>query len=136
MERLDFPAISWVNGYEDEKVNVTLTKQRTVAVVEVHGRVDTMSAPSLEQKVIEWIGSGENKLILDLSEMDYISSAGLRSLVVIAKRAKGQGGLVCCCALQGVVAKIFEVSGFSRLLPVYNTVGDALADSSFAAGLP
>ncbi|MEW6348057.1 MAG: STAS domain-containing protein [Thermodesulfobacteriota bacterium] len=110
-------------------MNVTLTKKGTVAVVAVQGRVDTISAPTLEKMAIEWIGSGETRLILDLSAMDYISSAGLRALFVVGKTAKSRGGSVCCCALQGVVAQVFEVSGFHRMLPVYDSVDAALADT-------
>ncbi len=107
-------------------MNVNLTKKGTVAVISVQGRVDTMSAPGLEQKVSEWISEGETRLILDLTDMDYISSAGLRTLIVVGKKAKAQGGFLWCCALQGVVGKVFEVSGFPRLIPVYASVDEAL----------
>lgn len=108
-------------------MNITLTKTGNAAVITVQGRVDTLSAPTVEQKLTQWLDGGETRMILDLSEMEYISSAGLRTVLVIGKKAKANGGSVCCCALQGMVKKVFDVSGFSLVLPVYDTVDEALA---------
>ncbi|MDQ7784188.1 MAG: STAS domain-containing protein [Desulfomonilaceae bacterium] len=108
-------------------MNITLTRTGDAAVIAVQGRVDTLSAPTVEQKLTQWLDEGETRMILDLSELEYISSAGLRTVLVIGKKAKANGGSLCCCALRGMVRKVFDVSGFSLVLPVYNTVDEALA---------
>lgn len=108
-------------------MNVTLTKEGAAAVITVRGRLDTMSAPELEQKLTEWISGGSIRLILDLAGLEYISSAGLRILLSAAKKASAQGGFLSCCALQGIVRKVFDVSDFSRILPVYDTLDEALS---------
>ncbi len=108
-------------------VNVTLTKRGNTAVIAVQGRVDTLSASDVEQKLFQWIDAGETQLVLDLGELEYISSAGLRTVLVVAKKAKANGGSLCCCQLQGVVKKVFDVSGISHVLTVYNTLDEALA---------
>jgi anti-anti-sigma factor len=106
-------------------VNLKLNKQGDTAVVSVEGRVDTVTAPEFEQKMLEWIDSGENLLVLDLSEMEYISSAGLRAFLISAKRAKANGGGLACCCLQDMVRRVFEVSGFSLVIPVYPSADEA-----------
>jgi len=115
------------NTSEDVVANVTLTKTGNAAVIAVQGRVDTLSASTVEQALTQWIDAGETQMILDLSQLEYISSAGLRTVLVVGKKAKASGVSLCCCALQGVVKKVFDVSGFSLVLPIYNTVEDALA---------
>ncbi|MFH1115063.1 MAG: STAS domain-containing protein [Pseudomonadota bacterium] len=104
-----------------------MTKTRDVAVITVQGRVDTLSAGDLEQTLIQWIEAGERQLILDLSGLEYISSAGLRTVLVAGKKAKANGGSLCCCALQDMVRRVFDVSGFSLILSVYNSLDEALA---------
>ncbi len=107
-------------------MNLELNKQDNTAVVSVEGRVDTLTAPAFEQKMLEWIDGGENRLVLDLSKMEYISSAGLRAFLVTAKRAKANGGGLACCCLQDMVRRVFEVSGVSSVIPVYPSADEAL----------
>ena len=93
-------------------------------VVEIDGRLDTLSSPDFERQMLNWIGEGRTELVVDFSKVDYISSAGLRSLMLAAKSAKNQGGRVACCGLQGVVKKVFDISGFSTIIPVYDSLDD------------
>ena len=93
-------------------------------VVEIDGRLDTLSSPDFERRMLNWIGGGRTELVVDFSKVGYISSAGLRSLMLAAKSAKNQGGRVVCCGLQGVVKKVFEISGFSSVIAVYDSLDD------------
>ncbi|MBM4328079.1 MAG: STAS domain-containing protein [Deltaproteobacteria bacterium] len=106
-------------------MDITLNKSGQLAIVLVGGRMDTLSAPEFEKKMQEWIGQGETRFVVDFHNLDYISSAGLRSLMVVAKDARARGGELVCCALKGVVKQVFDVSGFSALLPVYGSMDDA-----------
>ena len=99
------------------------------SVVKVEGRLDTVSAPDFEKKVRAWIDEGTSALIVDFTDLEYISSAGLRVLLVAAKSAKAAGGKLSCCSLKGVVRKVFEVSGFSTMLPVYESLESAVGQS-------
>lgn len=107
-------------------MNTDLNTVGHVAVVKVEGRMDTGSAPAFEKCMLEWMAQGHREFIIDLSRVDYISSAGLRSVLVAAKKARAAGGGMACCSLQGVVKKVFEVSGFAGLLPVYESLEKAL----------
>jgi anti-anti-sigma factor len=106
-------------------LDITLNKSGHLVIVSVGGRLDTLSAPGFEKKMQEWIVQGETRFVVDFGNLDYISSAGLRSLMVVAKDARARGGELICCALKGVVKQVFDVSGFSTLLPVYESVEEA-----------
>jgi anti-anti-sigma factor len=96
-------------------------------IVTVEGRLDTISAPDFESKVQDRIAEGETRFVIDLSKLEYISSAGLRSILVAGKSTAATGGQLCCCGLHGVVKKVFEVSGFTSLFPIHSTLEDILS---------
>jgi anti-anti-sigma factor len=74
----------------------------------------------------EWLAEGETSFVIDLGELNYISSAGLRSILVIAKELKSKNGKLICAAPKDEVKKIFKISGFSSMIPTYESVQAAL----------
>jgi len=108
-------------------VEININKMNEWTVVAVSGRLDTTSASEFDGKLQAVMAAGDNRLILDLSRLEYVSSAGLRSVIAAAKAAASRGGHLSCCGLSGVVKKVFDVSGFTALLPVFETLDDALA---------
>ena len=108
-------------------MEISFNKTKDWAVVAVSGRLDTNSAAEFDGKLQQVMAQGDHRLILDLSRLEYVSSAGLRSVIAAAKIAGSRGGRLCCCGLAGVVKKVFDVSGFTSLLPVFETLDDALA---------
>ncbi|HEY9532060.1 MAG TPA: STAS domain-containing protein [Burkholderiales bacterium] len=72
-------------------------------------------------------------IVLDLSGLEYISSAGLRCFMLAAREARNQGGRVLLAALRPVVAEIFQISRFNMLFEIHPSVRDALASVSPAA---
>ena len=103
----------------------TRTEQSAV-VVSIKGRVDTVTAPELERCLSEEIDRGENLLILNMTDLDYISSAGLRVVLLTAKKLKVKQGDILLSGLQGVVKEVFEISGFSTIFKIFDTEEDAL----------
>ena len=69
-------------------------------------------------------------LVLDMSGLEYVSSAGLRCLMIVARETKGRAGRIVVAAMQPVVAEIFHISRFNLVLEVFPTVRDALASVS------
>lgn len=108
-------------------MEISFTRTNDWTVVTVAGRLDTISATEFDLKLGDTIAQGEHRLVLDFSRLEYVSSAGLRSVIAAAKSANSRGGSVCCCGLTGVVKRVFEVSGFTTLLPIFETVDHALA---------
>ena len=104
------------------------------AVVAVFGRVDHRSAGQLEQALASVMaGARPGPVVLDFAEVEYISSVGLRVLMVAAKQMRSQAAGLAIAGLQPVVAEIFTISRFDRVLDVHASVPAALAKVSAAA---
>ncbi|HOO88446.1 MAG TPA: STAS domain-containing protein [Synergistales bacterium] len=93
------------------------------------GRLDARSAPDFEKAALAAADEQPEKrlhMLLDFSGLEYISSAGLRSILVLAKRLSPSGGKVVLCGMSGVVEEVFGVSGFDSFLPVTKSREEAL----------
>ena len=93
----------------------------------VRGRVDGGSAPELEQVCRQWIAPGDVNLILDLSGVEYMSSAGLSAVLSAGKAMDAQGGHLLLCGLAARLKQVFLFSGFDALFPIFDSRDDALA---------
>lgn len=102
-------------------------KEENVLVVSVKGRVDAGTAGELDEAIGKLIEGGERFLVFDLKELDYISSAGLRSFLMIAKKIKATSGKLALFSLQEMVLDVFEVSGFNKIIPIFDTVSEAIS---------
>jgi anti-anti-sigma factor len=111
---------------QEARVQVEVRRDQDLLIVTVDGRIDTVSAPDFQQKMEEALDQGEKKIVMDLERLEYISSAGLRSILFTAKKAKAAGGTVACCSLQTMVKKVFEVSGFASMIPVFGSLDEAV----------
>jgi anti-anti-sigma factor len=109
---------------------ITVEGARTsVAVVlSVTGRVDGETAPELERVCHQWIAPGDQNMILDFSGLQYISSAGLSSVLSAGKQIDRHGGRLLICGLPGRIKQVFAFSGFDSLFPLFDTREAALAD--------
>ena len=96
-------------------------------VVAAEGRLDISNSGQFEKECLEWIEKGHNMLVFDFSLLEYISSAGLRSILSAAKKAAGAGGSLSLCGLNGLVEEVVTVSGFDNIMTVYADVPQALA---------
>lgn len=96
-------------------------------VVEVKGRMDAVTAPEFEQNLSETISKGEKKIIINLSGLEYISSAGLRSILVVAKKLKAEQGTLFFYGLQGTVQEVFKISGFFSIFRIVDSLEAALS---------
>lgn len=96
-------------------------------IVTISGRLDTVTAPEYEKKIREMIANGNKDFVVDFEQLDYISSAGLRVLLLMAKLLKEKGGLVCFANVNGNIRSVFEMSGFAALFKMEHSVAEALA---------
>lgn len=107
-------------------MEITGARQDKAYVVTVKGRLDTLTAPEFEKQVTEWMSLGEAAFIVDLGGLEYISSAGLRSILLVGKKLKARKGTMAFCALTPMVAKVFSISNFASLFPIHDTLERAL----------
>jgi len=97
------------------------------AVVALEGRVDASNAGNVEQKLLGLIDGGERRLVLDLSALEYVSSAGLRVFLLAAKRISAAGGKLALAAVRDAVKEVLDMAGFSAIFQIVPTQKDALA---------
>ena len=89
-------------------------------------RVDSSSAKAFEIKVVAAIGTKASRILVDFSDLDYISSAGLRVVLVGAKMTKAPRKFALC-GMKPQIREIFDMSGFSKILTIHTDRATALA---------
>ncbi len=92
-----------------------------VTIVALQGRIDGNTSRSLEEALTKSLDQGERRLVLDMTEVEYITSAGLRVVLVLAKRLAASKGNLVVCSLSEPVRQIFEIAGFLPLIAVSTT---------------
>lgn len=105
---------------------VETRKEKEITVATITGRMDALTTSEIERSLMHVVDEGEKKLLIDLGGLDYISSAGLRTLLTTAKRIKAQAGTMVFANLRDHVKEVFEISGFHSLFLVYASVEAAL----------
>jgi len=114
-------------------MQISLERYGNALVLGLSGRIDNSSNDGLKSGLdqhIEGCRSGGDRLILDFTKVDYISSVGLRVLMLAAKQIREQGGTIVVAALQPVVREIFEISRFNLVFRCFGSVRDALSEVS------
>lgn len=107
-------------------MEIVTRKEKNAAVVSIKGRMDAISSPEFEKEVSELMAEGQKDFIIDFGELDYISSAGLRSILATAKKLESKEGKLLLSSLKDMVKEVFEISGFTAIIPVYESVESAL----------
>lgn len=107
-------------------MEIKTRKERAAVVVSLTGRMDAYSTPGFEKKLSDLIAEGEKNFIIDLGELDYISSTGLRIILTKARKLREKQGKLILAALKDMVKEVFESSGFSAIIPIYESVEAAM----------
>ena len=97
-------------------MNITMSRNGSELVVELEGRLDTVSAPELEEQ-LEPALSGVEKLVLDLAELSYVSSAGLRVMLAATQTMEEQGEMIVRNVAPDVM-EVFLMTGFADILTI------------------
>jgi anti-anti-sigma factor len=117
-----------------------ITEHRTSDIVTLClvGKLDTNSAKAFEETFLTRIESGNRRFIIDLAQLEYIGSAGLRVFAVASKRLNGVNGKIVLCGFQKTVPyntlnrrtdpvrEVFDIAGFSSLFSTYGSQDDAI----------
>lgn len=96
-------------------------------VVKPKQRVDSMTAKVFEEHLMKAVNGGGGSLVVDFAELDYISSAGLRVVLMAAKSCKAKTRKFILCGMKPNILDVFKVSGFLKILTVVETRETALA---------
>ncbi len=107
-------------------MNISVKEVESVTVVQFEGHLDTSTAPDAQARLDELVEGGTTKILVNFTDLEYISSAGLRVLLVIGKRLGSAGGKLRLCNLNETVFEVFEISGFSTIFSVFKDQAEAL----------
>jgi len=109
-------------------MNLPTREQAGVLIVSVSGRIDHITSEEFTKSLdplLDRCTQGHPSILLDFSGVDYISSAGLRVLMMASRRAKAQKGVFAIAALQPMVQEVFAISRFNLIVPCYVSVETA-----------
>jgi anti-anti-sigma factor len=101
-------------------------RDRGVDVLTPVGRIDTTTVATLEARLGPLLAVPQPRIVIDFSGVDYISSAGLRILLVAARRVQGGGGLALC-GMGDAVRQVFHLAGFVPLFTIKDTRDAAIS---------
>ena len=108
-------------------MQVTTERQDGVLTVYVSGRIDAGSASEFEETVRTVIEDGDRLVIMDFENLLFISSSGLRVVLMTAKSLRGRDAAFALCSLSGALLDVFRISGFDKIIAIHPTRADALA---------
>jgi anti-anti-sigma factor len=113
-------------------MNVSARRFGSAVVLQVSGRLDQDTCDAFRGDLMKHVetASQGGGIVLDLSQMEYVSSAGLRCFMLASRQAKAQQARIFVAALQPMVKEIFDISHFNLVFQVFPTVRDALATVS------
>ncbi len=107
-------------------MEIKKTTLNQIEIFEISGRIDANNANDFEKILVQSIEEGATKMIADLTNLEYISSSGLRVFLLIAKKI-GKNGFIYLCSLQPQVSQIFNISGFNNIFSIFENREDALS---------
>jgi anti-anti-sigma factor len=97
-----------------------------IPIIRIRGRLDIESAPRLEQSLKTVLDTGKIRLVIDCSEMEYVSSPGIRVLLVAAKHIDSLAGRFALVSPRGYAKEILRTSGIPTVVPMPDTESEAL----------
>jgi len=106
-------------------MNITRREKYGILTLELEGRVDSIGAGELEIVLNDLLDQGHFRIVLDMTGVQYINSAGLRTLADAVTRARSRDGDLRLVALAPKVARVFKIIGFDRFFDEYATTEDA-----------
>lgn len=101
-----------------------------VTVISLNGSIDALTAPKITEFIQAQIAKGSIKLVMDMSGVDYTSSAGLRVLLGAIKETRAQNGDLRLAGIRPDVQKVLNLSGFSNILKMFQDADTAIASFS------
>jgi anti-sigma B factor antagonist len=107
-------------------MDISEDRKADAVVLALSGKLDATTAKTFEDRILGLINSGTQRLIVDLSQLEYVSSSGLRVFLLAAKRLQATDGKIVLCGLQDNVRQVFDLAGFSSFLSTYGSRDEAI----------
>jgi anti-anti-sigma factor len=110
-------------------MEITQFREGGFVVLVVDGQLDTKSSQEFERAVLELLTAGERRFVIDLGGLDHLAGAGLRVLLMLARKLSGTGGHLALCSLREPVRAAFDVAGFTSAFTICSSRADAIASA-------
>lgn len=107
-------------------MDISEDRKADAVILALSGKLDATTAKNFEEKIFGVIDSGAQRLVIDLAQLEYISSSGLRVFLLAAKRLQGTQGKVVLCALKDHIRQVFDLAGFSSIFSIYSARDEAV----------
>jgi anti-anti-sigma factor len=108
-------------------MQVSEVKEGETLILVLEGRLDSTTSADFEKQIVDAIHNNEKHIVIDLAGVDYISSAGLRAVLIGAKQMNAGYGKIALCGLSEKLQEVFHMSGFDKILTILPTRGEAVA---------
>ncbi len=109
-------------------MNITERSENGITLFTLRGRIDTQGAVDLDLTLQAAVAEGKHKMVLDMAEVRYISSAGLRTLADVLTKNREADGDLKLVALDRKVLRVFRIIGFDKFFSIYDTLETAMSD--------
>jgi len=109
-------------------MNITERDVQGISVYVLEGRIDTQGAVDLDLALQSAVSEGEHKMILDMADVRYINSSGLRTMADVLTKNKEAGGDLKLVAMNRKVVRVFRIIGFDKFFSIYDKLETAVAD--------
>jgi anti-anti-sigma factor len=107
-------------------MNISENRQSGVLILGLSQRLDATTAKAFEDKILGMIDAGDRRVLVDLAQLEYVSSAGLRVFLLAAKRLSAVQGKLAISGLNDHVRQVFDIAGFSTILSIYPSRDEAM----------
>lgn len=103
-------------------------KEGSATVLVISGRLDTSNYESFSDELFKKLEEGGKYIVMDMEDLDYISSSGLRVFLSALKKIRAEQGDIVLCCMSEKINEVFEISGFSSLFKVFVSIEDAITE--------
>ncbi len=110
------------------EIVIDAPNEHGVEIIHVEGRIDALNAGSFEEKIIPLCQNDVKSFVIDFSKLVYISSAGLRAILKMAKQCKSVNKKIVICNLASEVKEVFKISGFDLIIKICENLETAVSE--------
>jgi len=105
-------------------------KRGDVVILSLSGRLDVTTAKTFHERIFSVIDSGVQRLVVDFSQLEYVSSSGLRVFYQVSVKLKEKGGRIVFCRLSDPVKRVFDIVDMAADFPIFVTREEAIENLS------
>lgn len=108
-------------------LHIETANTKGIPIIRLNGELDAYTCAQLREEMIEVIENSSPNIVVDMSDVEYIDSSGLGTLVGGLKRSSEKGGKIAVVCVAGQIRKVFEITGLEKVFPIFDDEAEALA---------